>query len=112
MKTIRSLSLLSLLVSALALAAAGAESPVKLRMSINDPLIPILTESLGHFAQEGLEIIFVKVESLSPEDYLMQEPLVNGRLDVSCHWFQHVAFGARHNLPDRKSTRLNSSHRH
>jgi NitT/TauT family transport system substrate-binding protein len=29
----------------------------------------------------------------------MQDPLVNGRLDASYHWFHHVVFGNRHNLP-------------
>ena len=99
MKTTHPLSLLVILGSLLASICGDAAEPVKIRMSINDPLIPTLTVNMGFFAQEGIDVTFVKVESVSAEDYLMQEPLVNGRLDVCCHWFQQVAFGARHNFP-------------
>jgi NitT/TauT family transport system substrate-binding protein len=71
----------------------------RIRMSANEPLIPQLAAGLGAFAEEGLEVEFIKVEDYSKEDYLMQEPLVQGRFDASYHWFQHVVFGARHNLP-------------
>ncbi|NBR08027.1 MAG: ABC transporter substrate-binding protein [Opitutaceae bacterium] len=88
------------LVSSLTLLASIADAaPTRIRMSINEPLIPQLAVGLGAFAQENLELEVVKVEAVSPEDYLMQEPLVNGRLDASYHWLQHVVFGARHNLP-------------
>lgn len=76
-----------------------AAEPTRIRLSVIDPLLTELTTSLGHFAREGLVVELVKVESVSTEDYLMQEPLVNGRLDASYHWFQHVVFGNRHNLP-------------
>ena len=74
-------------------------APTKLRLSVNEPLTVQLAVGLGAFAQEDLEIEIVKVESVSKEDYLMQQPLVEGRLDASFHWFQHVVFGARHGLP-------------
>ncbi len=72
---------------------------MKLRLSINEPLIPQLAVGLGAFAQEGLEIEVVKAESVSRGGYLIQQPLVDGKLDASLHWFQHVIFGARHGLP-------------
>ena len=53
----------------------------------------------AYLDREGLAVELVKVESVSSEDYLMQDPLVNGRLDASYHWFHHVVFGNRHNLP-------------
>lgn len=79
------------------LSAFGA--PTRIRMSANEPLIPQLAIGLGAFAQEGIELEIVKVEDYSKEDYLMQEPLVQGKFDASYHWFQHVVFGARHHLP-------------
>ncbi len=84
----------------LGLVSARGQSlePVRLRLSLIDPLLTTLAESLGHFRAEGLEVQIVKVESVSSEDYLMQEPLVEGRLDASYHWFHHVVFGRRHNL--------------
>ncbi len=109
MHTTRQLPAFALLASLLAVTAFAADNPVKLRMSVVDPLIPTLTASLGNFAREGLDVTFVKVESVSSEDYLMQEPLVNGRLDVSCHWFQQVAFGVRHNFPVRAVLLINDA---
>lgn len=76
-----------------------ATEPVKVRLSVIDPLLTELSGSLGHFEREGIAIEIVKVETVSSEDYLMQEPLVNGRLDASYHWFHHVVFGNRHHLP-------------
>ena len=76
-----------------------AAEPTRIRLSVIDPLLTELATSLGHFEREGLAVELVKVESVSTEGYLMQEPLVNGRLDASYHWFQHVVFGNRHNLP-------------
>jgi NitT/TauT family transport system substrate-binding protein len=78
---------------------AAAPAPTTVRLSVIDPLLTELGTSLGYFGQEGIAIQLVKVESVSAEDYLMQEPLVNGRLDASYHWFHHVVFGNRHNLP-------------
>jgi NitT/TauT family transport system substrate-binding protein len=116
MKTLRTLAHRLALVASVALAcvasgapAAAAETPTKLRMSVNDPLIPALAESLGNLKREGLEVAIVKVEDVSEHDYLMQEPLVKGRLDVSFHWFQHVVFGARHNLPLKAVMLINDS---
>jgi len=110
MTTLKKVALFLLLVPGwLAAAPVEPPAPIKLRMSINDPLVPVLTQSLGNFAQEGLDVTFVKVESVSPEDYLMQEPLVNGRLDVCCHWFQQVPFGVRHNLPVKAVLLINDA---
>lgn len=81
-----------------ALSAFAAERTV-VRLSAIDPFLIELGRSLGHFERENLEIQIVKVETVSTEDYLMQEPLVHGRLDASYHWFHHVVFGQRHNLP-------------
>ncbi len=77
----------------------SAAAPVTVRLSAIDRLLTDLGTSLGYFDREGLAVEIVKVETISPEDYLMQEPLVNGRLDASYHWFHHVVFGNRHNLP-------------
>jgi NitT/TauT family transport system substrate-binding protein len=103
MKSIRR----SVLLTALALPVASAlpqigwtaNAPVPVRMSINDPLVPMLAQSLGYFAAEGLALSVVKVDDVSPHGYLMQEPLVKGQLDVSYHWFHHVVYGQRHKLP-------------
>lgn len=81
------------------IATSFAAEPTKLRLSVNEPLTVQLALGLGAFAQEGLEIEIVKVESVAKEDYLIQRPLVEGKLDASFHWFQHVVFGARHHLP-------------
>src|SRR5262245_1982198 len=94
---IRALSTAALL----ALASRVLAAPEKIKLTIIDPLIPQLAIGLGAFAAEGLEIEFVKVEDFAKEDYLMQAPLVAGKIDASVHWFQHVAFGHRHNLPLR-----------
>ncbi len=85
--------------SALSLTPAHAADKTVVRLSIIDPLFTELGASLGNFEREGIAIEIVKVETISHEDYLMQEPLVNGRLDASYHWFHHVIFGNRHNLP-------------
>jgi NitT/TauT family transport system substrate-binding protein len=91
------------LASFLLLATLGSlpafGAPTKIRMSANEPLIPQLAIGLGAFAQEGIDLEIVKVEDYSKEDYLMQEPLVQGKFDASYHWFQHVVFGVRHDLP-------------
>lgn len=92
-------TVLSFSVVLLALAASSVAAPTKVRMSVNEPLTVQLALGLGAFAQEGIEIEIIKVESVSKEDYLMQQPLVDGKLDASFHWFQHVVFGVRHGLP-------------
>ena len=79
---------------------AQAAAPFQIRMSIDeDPIVPWLAESLGYLREEGVQIVRVKVEDFAADDYLMQEPLIKGQIDVSYHWFNHTAFGARHNLP-------------
>lgn len=86
-----------ILATLTSLPAFGATT--KIRLSANEPLIPQLAIGLGAFAAEGIDLEIVRVEDIAKADYLMQEPLVEGRLDASYHWFQHVVFGARHNLP-------------
>src|SRR6267378_4424729 len=91
-------------IAALAAAAAAlaVDTPVKIRMSIDeDPIVLRLAYSLGYFKLEGLEIVPVDLEKLAGEDYLMQEPLTKGQLDASYHWFNHTIFGVRHGSPIR-----------
>lgn len=78
--------------------AAAPLTPVKLATD-DGVFIPALTEALGNFRIEGIEIVPVKVESFEKEDYLLQAPLNRGEIDACYHWFQHTVFGARHNLP-------------
>lgn len=81
-------------------ATADRVPPATIRMSIDeDPIVPHLAESLGYFAEEGLTIVRVKVEDFSGNDYELQKPLRDGKIDVAYHWFAHAAFGARHDLP-------------
>ncbi len=76
------------------------ENPIKVRLTVDeDPIVPRLAESLGYFKAEGLEVIRVDLLKVSPEDYLMQAPLIKGDIDASYHWFNHAVFGVRHNLP-------------
>ena len=90
------------------LMAAGGVAPTRLvaqpltqvRMSLDeDPIVVRLAESLGYFKMEGLDVVPVDLEKIAGEDYLMQEPLINGQLDASYHWFNHTIFGARHGFP-------------
>lgn len=97
MKPALRLATIILIATLASLSAFGTLT--KIRLSANEPLIPQLALGLGAFVQEGIEVEIVKVEDYSKEDYLMQEPLVQGKIDASYHWFQHVVFGARHNLP-------------
>jgi NitT/TauT family transport system substrate-binding protein len=90
-------------------AMAASAAPFPIRMSVNDPLVPVLAQSLGYFADEGLTVRFVKVEDVSAHDYLMQQPLVEGKLDVSYHWFHHVVYGNRHNLPLKAVLMVNNA---
>ena len=78
--------------------AADRLTPVRLATD-DEVFIPALTEALGYFRAEGLEIVPVKVESFEKEDYLLQAPLNRGQIDACYHWFQHTVFGAHHNLP-------------
>ena len=88
----------TLLLAAAAAAAAGKAATI--RMSIDeDPIVLRLASSLGYLEREGIEIVPVDLEKLAGEDYLMQEPLMKGRIDASYHWFNHAIFGARHGFP-------------
>ena len=79
---------------------ATAAQAVKVRLAVDeDPIVPRLAQSLGYFEKEGIEIVPVKVEDFAHEDYLLQEPLIEGQIDAVYHWFNHTVFGARHNLP-------------
>jgi NitT/TauT family transport system substrate-binding protein len=80
--------------------AAAAQKPMQVRMSIDeDPIVVRLAQSLGYLRDEGIEIAPVDLEKLMGEDYLMQQPLADGRIDASYHWFNHTIFGARHGYP-------------
>jgi len=93
-------SLLPALALAAFLAAPADAAGYKIRMAIDeDPIVPWLAESLGYLKAEGVEIVRAKIEDFEPEDYLLQEPLNKGQIDAAYHWFNHAAFGARHNLP-------------
>jgi NitT/TauT family transport system substrate-binding protein len=73
-------------------------TPVRLTVD-EDPISIRLATSLGYFAHEGIAIVPVDLEKLSGEDYLMQEALMQGKIDASYHWFNHVVYGARHGFP-------------
>ena len=90
---------LALLGGAFTLPAA-AEGLTQVRMSIDeDPIVLRLAASLGYLEQEGIRIVPVDLEKIAKADYLMQQPLVDGRIDAAYHWFNHTVFGARHGLP-------------
>jgi NitT/TauT family transport system substrate-binding protein len=78
--------------------AARTLTPVRLTID-EDPIAIRLATSLGYFRQEGIAIVPVDLEKLSGEDYLMQEALMEGKIDASYHWFNHVVYGARHGFP-------------
>jgi NitT/TauT family transport system substrate-binding protein len=99
---------LVVLAGALLPAPSPAADLVKIRMSDNgDFLVPLLAQSLGYFRLEGLELVRLKVTDVAPEDFLMQQPLNDGRLDASYHWFQHTIYGTRHNFPVKAVMLLN-----
>src|SRR5262245_33009711 len=78
----------------------AAEPLTRIRMTIDEtPIIPQLAASLGYLAEQGLEIIPVDINTLSTHDFLLQQPLIDGRIDATYHWFHHAVFGARHNVP-------------
>lgn len=81
--------------------AVGAPSHfTTVRMSIDeDPIVVRLATSLGYLRDEGIEIVPVDLEKMMGEDYLMQQPLNDGRVDAAYHWFNHTVFGARHGYP-------------
>jgi NitT/TauT family transport system substrate-binding protein len=88
------------LAFAAALPAATPQKLTPVRMTIDeDPIVIRLATSLGYLRDEGIEIVPVDLEKLMGEDYLMEQPLVDGRIDASYHWFNHTIFGARHGYP-------------
>jgi NitT/TauT family transport system substrate-binding protein len=81
-------------------ALAAPPAITRVRMTIDeDPIVVRLAQSLGYLRDEGIEIVPVDLEKMMGEDYLMQQPLVDGRIDASYHWFNHTVFGARHGYP-------------
>jgi NitT/TauT family transport system substrate-binding protein len=79
---------------------AASPALTKIRLSVDeDPIVPRLAESLGYFRDEGIEIVPAQVEQFAAEDYLLQAPLIEGKIDAAYHWFHHAVFGARHRLP-------------
>jgi NitT/TauT family transport system substrate-binding protein len=85
-----------------ALPAASAPAPTVIRIKLSvdeDPIVPRLAQSLGYFKDEGVEIVPVKVEDFSGDDFRLQTPLDKGQIDAVYHWFHHTVFGARHNIP-------------
>ena len=80
-----------LLVMALAsFGGASAAAPVaadgkltQVRMSIDeDPIVLRLADNLGYLKKEGIEIVPVDLEKVSGEDYLMQQALMEGKIDA------------------------------
>lgn len=79
---------------------AQTPHPVKVRMSSDEtPIVPLLAQSLGFLALEGIEIEQVSIETFAPNDFEMQRPMREGHIDAAYHWFNHAVFGARHGLP-------------
>lgn len=109
-----SLHLFSLRCAALAFVVSvpllAAEALTQVRMSFDEDLVVTrIAESLGYFKAEGLEIVPVDITKFVKEDYLVQEPLVKGQVDVVEHWFNHTIFGARHDLPIKAVLMLNDA---
>src|SRR5437588_10723611 len=85
----------SLLLAAAAAAAAGKAATI--RMAIDeDPIVLRLASSLGYLEREGIDIVPVDLEKLAGEDYLMQDPLMKGRIDASYRCLNHAISSARH----------------
>lgn len=91
---------LGVIVFSSLLNSLAGEELVEIRMSDNgDFLVPLLADHLGYFRMEGLSLTRRQVTDVAPEDFLMQQALIAGKLDASYHWFQHTVYGVRHNLP-------------
>ena len=109
MKTLIAGRLAAFMVLALAAAFADAATQaafadaaklVPVRLTVDeDPISVRLASSLGYFEQEGIKIVPVDLTKLTGEDYLMQEALMQGKIDASYHWFNHAIYGARHGFP-------------
>lgn len=98
----RLLNLLASMIAVLSVPAmaGGLRPPVKVTMSVDEaPIVPLLARSLGFLEQEGVEIVPVRIEDHAPNDFEMQRPMRDGRIDVAYHWYNHAVFGARHGLP-------------
>lgn len=95
--------------SSLATSAHAEQTLTTVKLSSLDPMLPQLARTLGYFKQEGLNVEMVKVEDVSKDDYLMQEPLNNGKLDASLHWFHHVLYGAGNHVPVKAVMLLNDA---
>src|SRR6266568_7580719 len=97
MSLTRSVIVMALVTLAGALGASPgrvADKLTQVRMSIDeDPILLRLADSLGYLKQEGIEIVPVDLEKIAKYDYLMQEPLIKGKIDASYHWFNHTIFG-------------------
>ena len=80
--------------------ACAAPKVDTVNMTIDEePIVPALARSLGCLAREHIALNVINILDLVPEDYEMQTPLNDGRVDVAYHWFNHTVFGARHALP-------------
>ena len=78
---------------------SASTTPIEIKLACDDGVfIPTLTESLGYYAQEGITIKPESIEKLEKEDYLLQNPLIQHKVDAVYHWFQHTIFGARHGM--------------
>jgi len=64
-----------------------------------EPIVMALAHSLGCLDRERIKLNVIDILKLMPNDYQMQVPLADGRVDVAYHWFNHAVFGARHKLP-------------
>ena len=91
---------LLIVVSGTAVSAVTPRHMTTVRMTIDEvPIVVRLATSLGYLRDEGIEIVPVDLEKMMGEDYLMQQPLTEGRIDAAYHWFNHTLFGARHGYP-------------
>lgn len=106
----RAIAPLAVLALLFPLAAVADQNLVPIRMSDNgDFLVPELAKGLGYFREEGLAVTRVAVEDVAPNDYMLQKPLVEGKIDASFHWFHQTLFGIRHNYPVKAVIMLSDS---
>jgi len=62
-----------------------------------------LAESLGYFKAEGLDVVRTDLLKVSPEDYLMQAPLIGRYRPRPTTGSTMLFSGHRHNLPVKPS---------
>jgi NitT/TauT family transport system substrate-binding protein len=80
--------------------AAAAPKYDTVNMTVDEePIVMALAQSLGCLDRERIKLNVIDIMSLIPNDYQMQVPLQDGRVDVAYHWFNHAVFGARHKMP-------------